>query len=51
MRELGWSQAQLAERLGLHRNSLGHWGEKAPEYALAYLRLAVKAKALGDEVR
>lgn len=51
LKVLGWSKAELARRLGVHANTVLGWKGEAPDYALAYLRLAVKARALGDEVR
>lgn len=45
-RELGWTQADLAERIGVHRNTIarvefGHWPAD-------WLKLAL-AEALGEE--
>jgi len=40
--ELGWSQGDLAVRLGIHRNAVTEWaqGRRAvPKYAAEYLRV------------
>ena len=36
---LGWSKAELARRLGVHVNTVGSWGKKAPRYVEAFLAL------------
>ncbi len=51
LKDLRWSKAELARRLGVHANTVLGWKDGAPDYALAYLRLAVRAKELGDQVR
>lgn len=48
LKQLGWTKAELARRLGLQRTTVSGWGNDAPQYALAYLDLALKLKALGD---
>jgi len=47
--ELGWSKKDLANRLGLHENTVYNWSdcesfEDAPQYAMAYLRVVVEVK-------
>jgi len=39
---VGMRKSELARRLGVHRNTVSAWGEKAPEYAMAYLRALVE---------
>lgn len=50
---LGWSQAHLAEELGVHRNTVSRWitgkGE-VPRYAFRFVRLSVLIKELAKEV-
>lgn len=47
--ELGWSQAELSRRLGVHENTVIQWKALGmPEYAQAYLRLAIDVRALAD---
>lgn len=46
---LGWSQAELARRLGVHINTVSAWATgkvKLPMYAQAYLALAVAISRL-----
>ena len=43
--ELGWSKLELSRRLGIHRNTVYQW-DKAPLYAMAYLRLMAGVKRL-----
>lgn len=46
---LGWNQADLARRLGVHRNTVSAWATgkvEIPGPVLAYLDLAVKASRL-----
>ena len=50
LKYLGWSKAELARRLGLHPNTISHWGDEAPGYALAYLRLAVRVREVAKEL-
>ena len=40
--ELGWSKAELARRMGIHVNTVGAWGKKAPSYIAAFLTLCVQ---------
>lgn len=40
--ELGWSKAELARRMGLHVNTVGSWGKKAPRYVEAFLMLCTQ---------
>lgn len=51
LKQLGWTKAELARRLGLQRTTVSGWGNDAPGYALAYLALALKLKAVGDLAR
>lgn len=49
---LGWSQAELARRLGVHVNTVSAWTKGSPpRYATAYLELAVQLKAIADQLR
>ena len=43
LRDLGWSQGELASRLGLNRNTVSRWKQEdeVPKYASAYLELAL----------
>jgi len=45
--ELGWTRIELARRLGLHRNTVSKW-KSPPDYVMAYLRLKVEVKRLGE---
>ena len=47
LRTLSWSRAELARRLGVHRNTVSGWTELVPGYAVAYLGLATGIKRLG----
>lgn len=44
LKSLGWSQAELSSRLGIHVNTISKWMKKPkepiPQYASAYVRLA-----------
>ena len=44
--ELGWSQAELARRLGLEAHAVTRWKQRdrAPMYAIAYLDLVLLLK-------
>ena len=48
LKKLGWTKAELARRLGLQRTTVSAWGADAPQYAVAYLALALELKALRD---
>ena len=37
------TKAELGRRLGLNRKTVSKWGDKAPQYAIAYLRLLSSA--------
>lgn len=52
LRDLGWSQAELAERLGVHGNTVSNWVKTgdAPRYAEAYLGMGVRLRRIGAEV-
>ncbi len=46
LRALGWSQAKLASKLGLHVNTVSQWAVgdvPVPGYAIEYLRVLVLA--------
>lgn len=44
---LGWSQAELGRRLGVHRNTVSSWAAgTVPAYVRAYLALAIGIKGL-----
>jgi transcriptional regulator with XRE-family HTH domain len=46
--ELGWSQAELGRRLGVHPNTILRWKrEGCPKVVLEYLRLKVELRRLG----
>lgn len=50
LKDLGWSQAELARRLGREPHTITEWmyrGE-VPAYASAYLRAVVMAKRIVD---
>ena len=49
LKELGWSQADLAKKLSVHPNTVSGWmtGRLAlPRYAIAYLNLALSVERL-----
>lgn len=49
LKQLGWTQAEFARRIGVDENTVSKWmtGKANPsEPALAYLRLAVRVKEL-----
>lgn len=49
MVDLGWSYADLGKRLGVHPNTYGRWKKRGlPEYAVAYLGLAIRLKRIRD---
>ena len=48
LKQLGWTKAGLARRLRLQRTTVSGWGNDAPQYALAYLELAIELKAVRD---
>lgn len=46
---LGWSKRDLAERIGVHPNTVSQWAQEhreVPGPAAAYLTLAVRVKTL-----
>ena len=48
---LGWSQAELARRLGIHQNTITKWRNEPPKYAAEYLKVCVMAKRMADELQ
>ena len=49
LQTLGWSQVRLAERLGVHKNTVSLWARgkaEIPGPAVAYLNLALRVAAL-----
>ena len=48
--ELGWSQAELARRLGLEAHAVTRWKQRgrAPMYSIAYLDLVLLFKDYRD---
>lgn len=51
LRRSGLTKAQLAKHLELHQNTVTNWGNDAPGYALAYLRLYVRIKEVAAEAK
>ena len=50
--ELGWSQAELARRLGLEAHAVTRWKQRgrAPMYAIAYLEQILIARDIRDRL-
>ena len=50
--ELGWSQAELARRLGLEAHAVTRWKQRdrAPGYAIAYLDMVLISKDIRDRL-
>lgn len=48
LKSLGWSKAELARRLGVRAGTVSDWASNPPQYALAYLALALELKAARD---
>ena len=46
----GLTVAEFAEWLGLREATVRRWGEKVPQYALAYLELARDNRACLEEI-
>lgn len=46
--ELGWTKRDLAQRFGLHRNTISRWKEP-PAAVMAYLKLRIGIKRLLDD--
>lgn len=42
LKAAGINQSELGRRLGLTRQTVSRWGNGAPEYAEAYLRLLIE---------
>lgn len=53
LKELGWSQAELARRLGVSPPTVTNWVNRSefPKYSEAYLELAVEVARLGFMVQ
>ena len=53
LRELGWTQAELARQLDLYPTTLSRWitEDKIPGFVRAYLALALGVHRLGDVLR
>ena len=56
LRILGWSQNELARRLGLHVNTVSRWGlstarSEIPRYAVAYVDLALELRGVRERVK
>ncbi len=53
LKSLRWSQAELARRLGLAESTVCRWKleREVPQYAAAYLELALKMKQLQSLVQ
>lgn len=51
--ELGWTQAELARRLGVFPSTVNKWvkGSDFPKYAEAYLELAVTLERFHGMIR
>jgi DNA-binding XRE family transcriptional regulator len=49
--KLDWSRRDLAERLGITRQTVYDWRDEAPRYALAYLEAMLMLKKCGEYVR
>ena len=50
LKSLGWSQAELARRLGVRPATVTDWGDVAPVYAAAYVELALELGAVRERV-
>lgn len=48
LKSLGWSKAELARRLGVRPGTVTDWAGNPPQYALAYLAMALELKAVRD---
>ncbi|MBW8464857.1 helix-turn-helix domain-containing protein [Acidovorax sp.] len=47
LKRLGWSQAELGRRLGVHVNSVTNWANEAPPvYVVEYLRVCELARQI-----
>jgi transcriptional regulator with XRE-family HTH domain len=52
LKALGWTQAHLAERLGVDLATVSRWANghlPVPKYAVAFLDLALKVKDFSDD--
>lgn len=52
LKSLGWTQAYLADRLGVDLATVSRWANghlPVPQYASAFLRLALKVKDFSDD--
>lgn len=48
LKSIGWSQAELAGRLGVLQSTVSAWANNPPAYAVAYVDLALELKAVRD---
>ena len=46
LKNAGITKAELARQLGLNPRTVSAWGSNPPNYAMAYLTLLIKCKAL-----
>lgn len=50
LKELGWSQAELGRRIGVHKNTISNWcsSNKPPEVVIFYLEMKLQLRKLGE---
>ena len=52
MASLGWSQASLGRRVGVHAETVANWvhgRSRVPKAVLLYMTVLVRLKEIGDE--